>query len=158
MVPLGMGLGLIMPVVVVAVQNATGREDLGTATSSNVFFRSMGSSFGVAVLGAILDARLAYWFPRLVPALPGGEHVSSQSVAFSPRAVRHLPGPVKHGIIDAFAHSLHTVFLWAAPIAALTLPFILLMRELPLRNDVYIRSASMNPMAEGAAEELEAEA
>ncbi|MBO0728824.1 MAG: MFS transporter [Acidimicrobiaceae bacterium] len=156
MIPLGVGLGLIMPVIVVAVQNATDQEDLGTATSSNMFFRSMGMSFGVAVLGAIMNARLLYWFPRLVPPLPSGQRVSSQSVAYSPVAVRHLPGPVKYGIIDAFAHSLHTVFLWAAPIAALALPFVLLMPELPLRNEAYIRSASLSSVAEGAVEGLEA--
>ncbi len=147
MIPLGAGIGLIMPVMVVAVQNATDWDDLGTATSSNVFFRSMGSAFGVAVLGAIMNARLAYWFPRLVPA-NHSSGLSAQSVAYSPAAVHRLPSPLREGIIDAFAHSLHTVFLWAAPIAALILPFALLLRELPLRTDVYIRSARMSAVAE----------
>jgi hypothetical protein len=150
MIPLGAGLGMIMPVLVVAIQNATGHEDLGTATSSNVFFRSMGSAFGVAVFGAIVSARLGYWFPRLVPRNSG---VSSQSVAFSPVAVHHLPGPVKTGIIDAFSHSLHTVFLVAAPVALLTLPFILLMKELPLRTDAYLGAATLSSVgAEGSVE------
>jgi EmrB/QacA subfamily drug resistance transporter len=142
MVPLGAGIGMIMPVMIVAIQNATSHEDLGTATSSNVFFRSMGSSFGVAIFGSIMNSRLAYWIPRLVPKT--GLHVSAQSVAFSPAAVRRLPGPVQSGIIDAFAHSLHTLFLWATPVAALTLPFALLLKELPLRDEAYIRSATIS--------------
>jgi EmrB/QacA subfamily drug resistance transporter len=141
MIPLGAGLGMIMPVLIVATQNATAHEDLGTATSSNVFFRSMGSAFGVAVFGAVMNARLGYWFPRLVPRRSG---VNGQSVAFSPAAVHHLPAPVQTGIIDAFSHSLHTVFLVAAPIALLTLPFILLMKELPLRTEAYLGAATLS--------------
>lgn len=139
MLVLGVGMGMIMPVLIVAIQNATDQRDLGTATSSNTFFRSMGSSFGVAVLGTIMNARLGYWFPRLVPNLKH-LNLSASSVAFSPSAVHRLPAPVRNGIIDAFSHSLHTVFLWAAPIALLTLPAILLMKELPLRTEAYIDS------------------
>ncbi len=142
MIPLGAGVGMIMPVMIVAIQNATAQEDLGTATSSNVFFRSMGSAFGVAIFGSIMNIRLAYWLPRLVPKT--GVQVSASSVAFSPAAVHRLPGPVQTGIIDAFAHSLHTVFLVATPIALLTLPFALLLKELPLRDDAYIRSATVS--------------
>jgi hypothetical protein len=65
-------------------------------------------------------------------------------VAFSPGAVRHLPDPVQTGIIAAFSHSLHTVFLWAVPISLMTLPFILLMKELPLRDDAYFQSATIS--------------
>ena len=140
MLVLGLGMGMIMPVLIVAIQNSANQEDLGTATSSNTFFRSMGMSFGVAVFGTIMNTRLKYWFPKLVPNL-GHMNVSANSVAYSPSAVHHLPAPVQHGIILAFAHSLHTVFLWAAPIALLTLPAILLMKELPLRTDAYINAA-----------------
>ncbi|HET6812288.1 MAG TPA: MDR family MFS transporter [Acidimicrobiales bacterium] len=140
MMVLGLGMGMIMPVLIVAIQNATRQEDLGTATSSNTFFRSMGSSFGVAVFGTIMNARLKFWFPRLVPNL-GHLNLSATSVAFSPTAVHKLPAPVRNGIVTAFSHSLHTVFLWAAPIALLTLPAILLMKELPLRTEAYISDA-----------------
>ena len=154
MLPLGTGLGMIMPVLVVAIQNATAQEDLGTATSSNVFFRSMGSAFGVAIFGAIMSSQLAYWIPRLVPHT--GLHISASSVAFSPAAVRHLPGPVQSGIIAAFSHSLHTVFLWATPIALLTLPFPLLLKELPLRDDALIQSATISSV--GGEAQVEAHA
>ncbi len=142
MLPLGAGIGMIMPVLFVAIQNATSQEDLGTATSSNVFFRSMGSSFGVAIFGAIIASQLAYWIPRLVPHT--GLHISGTSVAFSPAAVHHLPGPVQAGIIEAFSHSLHVVFLWATGAAFLILPFALLIKELPLRDDAFIQAATVS--------------
>ena len=156
MFPLGIGVGLIMPVLMVALQNAAEQKDLGAATSSNVFFRSMGSSFGVAIYGAIMSAGLAYWIPRLVPK--GALHVSASAVAFSPAAVHHLPGPVQQGIVDAFAHSLHAVFLWATPVALLTLPFVLVLRELPLRDHAFVQSAAMSAVGEAPVEALPVEA
>ncbi len=72
-------------------------------------------------------------------------------MAFSPAAVHHLPGPVQTGIIDAFAHSLHAVFLWATPIALLTLPFVLILKELPLRDHAFIQSATMSAVGGEAA-------
>lgn len=144
MLVLGAGIGAIMPVLIVAIQNATEQRDLGTATSSNTFFRSMGSSFGVAAFGAIMTGRLKYWLPRLVPASAAARlGITANSIAFSPSRIHQLPNvAVRNGIIDAFAHSLHTVFLVATPIAALALPFILLMKELPLRTGAYISAAS----------------
>lgn len=152
MLVLGAGMGAIMPVLIVAIQNATEQRDLGTATSANTFFRSMGSSFGVAIFGSIMNARLAYWFPRLVPHT-AGHKVSAGAVAFSPTSIHHLAdAAVRNGIIDAFAHSLHSVFLVAAPVAALALPFILAMKELPLRTGAYIKSSTAAAVAgEGVA-------
>jgi MFS family permease len=155
MFPLGIGVGLIMPVLMVALQNAAEQKDLGAATSSNVFFRSMGSSFGVAIFGAIMTSQLAYWIPRLVPKT--GLNISGTAVAFSPAAVHHLPGPVQTGIIQAFAHSLHTVFLWATPIALLTLPFVLILKELPLRDHAFIQSATLSAAGEASPEPLPVE-
>jgi len=64
MAVLGFGLGLVMPVLVLAVQNAVHPRDLGTATSASTFFRSIGGSFGVAIFGAIFANRLGFWLPK----------------------------------------------------------------------------------------------
>ncbi|HZT65071.1 MAG TPA: MDR family MFS transporter [Acidimicrobiales bacterium] len=141
MLVMGLGMGMIMPVLVVAVQNAAEQRDLGAATSANVFFRSMGSAFGVALFGTIMNLRLRYWFPRLVPHVHAAG-LSSASVAFSPSAVHRLPAPIRDGVVTAFANSLHSVFLWAAPVAAIALPIVLLMRELPLRTGAWVRSSA----------------
>jgi len=157
MLTVGVGIGSMMPVTLLAVQNAVSMADLGVATSTNVFFRSMGSSFGVAVLGAVMNARLRYWFPRVVPKLPG-VHLSATSVALSPAAVYRLPVAVRVGIVSAFAHSLHVVFLVTAPIALGALPLMLAMRELPLRAAAYIKSMGAAEAAEAVAEQFVEEA
>ena len=68
MVVVGVGIGLVMQVVVMATQNAVDRRDLGIATGTVSFFRSVGGSFGVAVFGAIFTSRLAGELARRLPA------------------------------------------------------------------------------------------
>jgi hypothetical protein len=128
-----------MPVTLTAVQNSVDQKDLGVATSSSQFFRSMGSAFGVAIFGAIMNARLRHYFPKFVHA-PASYHLHATSIAYSPAKVAALPTAIRLGVIDAFAHSLHVVFLFAAPLALLALPFALLIKELPLRARAYIGS------------------
>ena len=99
MVPLGVGMGMMMQNLVLAVQNAVPMKDLGTGTSTINFFRSMGGSFGTAVFGAVLTARLNHWLPLL---LPSGSHAHvTASVVSAPQAVRALPAPVRSGIVRA---------------------------------------------------------
>ncbi len=147
MVVLGAGMGLILTVIVVAVQNAVAQRDMGTATASYMFFRSIGSAFGAAVYGTILNARLRYWLPRL---LPRGTHVSAATLSYSPAAVRHLPAAVKTGLIDAFSRSLHVVFLVGAPVVAVALPVLFMMKELPLRTVAHIEGGAAAAAAEAA--------
>ena len=144
MLPVGMGVGLIMPTLNVAVLNTASQADLGTATSASMFFRSMGSAFGVAVFGAVMNSRLAYWFPRLVPA---SSHLTAHAVSVTPSAVQHLPAQIHDGIVTAFSNSLHVVFLVAAPIAALTLPLALALKEHPLRDEAYMKQDAVAPAA-----------
>jgi hypothetical protein len=98
-----------------------------------------------------MNARLRYWFPHFVHST-GHLKISVTSVAFSPAAVYKLPLAIRNGIIQAFGHSLHVVFLCAAPVALLTFPIILLLKQLPLRSNAYVGSTAA--MAEGAAEVL----
>ncbi len=133
----GIAVGLIFPVSTTIVQNAAEQKDLGVATSSLTFFRSMGSAFGVAILGAVMNARLRYWFPHFVHVV-GNARLTATSIAYSPAAVSKLPTAVQHGIIEAFGHALHVVFLVAAPLALIALPFTLLIKEIPLRSKAYI--------------------
>lgn len=136
MAVIGAGTGLAMPILLVAVQNAVSRDDLGTATSANMFFRQMGSAVAVAVFGSVMNARLRYWLPRLLP--PGSKHLNAASLAYSPAAVKHLPAVLRHAVVDAFARSLHPVFWLAVPVAALMVPIFAISRELPLRRDAHI--------------------
>lgn len=129
---LGVGIGGVMQVLVIAVQNAVDYPDLGTATSGATFFRSIGGSFGTAVFGAIF----AHVFTGNLrdhlagQALPPGFNGHAGA---SPAALAHLPAPVHAGYVDAYAASLHTVFLAAVPIAGIAFLLTWLLREVPLR-------------------------
>jgi DNA-binding MarR family transcriptional regulator len=130
LVVLGFGLGLVMQVLVIAVQNAVDYRDLGTATSGVTFFRSIGGSFGTAVFGAIFSAALAANLAGVV--LPGG--ASSGSV--SPQQLAQLSPAARATFVSAYADSLQSVFLVAAPIGAVAFLVTLLLPEVRLRSAV----------------------
>jgi EmrB/QacA subfamily drug resistance transporter len=125
---LGIGLGTVMPVMILAVQNAAEQRDLGTATSAATFFRSMGGSFGVALFGAILSSRLAQ-------QLPG---VDAEALQASPEQLRALPPAARQQLVEAVASSLHVVFLAAIPVALAAFLVVLFLRERPLRESAHI--------------------
>jgi hypothetical protein len=137
MVLVGAGMGLIIQVMIIAVQNAVPHRDLGTATGAETFMRSMGGAFGVAVSGALLSNRLAYWLPRLLPA---GTRVdaNANTLAASPKAIDGLPPAVKHAVVTALAHGIHAVFLYAVPLTLLAFLGTWLLKEKPLRATAHI--------------------
>jgi EmrB/QacA subfamily drug resistance transporter len=126
----GVGFGMVSQVLTVAVQNAVDRSDIGIATASANLFRALGGSVGVAVFGAIFAARLDTWLPRELPST----RVDADALQASPGTLASLPDAVREAIAGAVAHSLHTVFLVASPIAAAALLVVLLLREVPLRG------------------------
>jgi EmrB/QacA subfamily drug resistance transporter len=130
MVVLGIGIGLVMPVLTLAVQNAVERKDLGTATSSVTFFRSIGSALGAAIFGAILTNRLT---AHLDKALPGGDGAGiAKSLQSSAATLKKLPPQTVHTILNAFANAFHDVFLVAIPLAVIAFLIALALRESPL--------------------------
>jgi EmrB/QacA subfamily drug resistance transporter len=132
LVVFGLGFGMVSQVLTVAVQNAVERSDIGIATASANLFRALGGSVGVALFGAIFAARLDVWLPRALPA--GAGRVDADGLQASPETLAALPDGVRDGIAGAVAHSLHTVFLVASPIAVAALIVVLLLREVPLRG------------------------
>jgi EmrB/QacA subfamily drug resistance transporter len=134
MVVLGLGLGMVMQVLVLAVQNAVDPRDLGVATGAATFLRSMGGAFGVALLGTVLSNRLA---TNLAELLPGGKlppGLSPDTLKGRPAAILSLPEAVRVPVIDAFARSIDTVFLVGVPIALIGFGITLLLHEEPLRS------------------------
>ena len=125
---LGVGLGTVMPVMILAVQNAVDQRDLGTATSAATFSRSMGGSFGVALFGAILASRLAQQLPGVDP----------EALQASPARLRALPPAARHAVVEAVANSVHVVFLAAVPVALAAFLVVLFLRERPLRESAHI--------------------
>jgi EmrB/QacA subfamily drug resistance transporter len=139
MVILGLGIGQIMPVLTLAVQNSVDRRDLGTATSSVVFFRTIGSSLGAAIFGAILTNRLT---AHIMQAIPGaaGSHAAGE-LKQSAAHVKNLPPDVQHAVFNAFALSFHDVFLLGIPMAVAALIVALFLKESPLSNSAKSEAA-----------------
>lgn len=135
MLVLGLGMGMVMQVLVIALQNAVEYRDLGIATSTNTFFRSLGGAFGAALFGAILAGRLDYYLPRLLPA---GSGVDPVLVTGSPAMIRTLPPEVQAAVAEAFARSTVTVFRWVVPFAAVSFVLALALPEHPLRETAHI--------------------
>jgi DNA-binding MarR family transcriptional regulator len=128
---LGFGLGLVMQVLVLAVQNAVDYSRLGVATSGATLFRSIGGSFGASVLGAVFANQLAH---NLADRFPGqGNTVVGR---FDPANLAQLPPALHDAYVQAFTDSFNVVFLVAAAIGVAAFALTWLIKELPLRETV----------------------
>jgi predicted MFS family arabinose efflux permease len=130
----GLGFGLTTQVLLVAVQNAVDRRELGTATASVNLFRALGGSVGVAVYGAVFAAGLRYALPRHLPGRAAG--IDAHGIQGSPDRIRMLSAPIRHGVAASVADALHSVFLIATPIAVAGLLVVLFLNERPLRREM----------------------
>ncbi|MFB7997967.1 MDR family MFS transporter [Streptomyces sp. NPDC056002] len=132
----GLGLGLVMQVLVLIVQNAVSYEDLGVATSGATFFRSIGASFGVAIFGTIFASRLG---DKLTAALAGRSlppGIDVNALQSDPRGISALPPALRGPVLHAFASSITDVFLYAAPVALVAFALAWFLREDKLRGSV----------------------
>jgi hypothetical protein len=131
-----------MQTIVIALQNSVEFKDMGVATSSNTFFRSLGSVFGTALFGAVLTNRLGHYlasnFADLAaknPALAAGvDPAQLEAIQNNTSLIATLPAPVQTAVLESFVSSFHVVFLVAAPIVALGFFVALFLRETPLRT------------------------
>jgi EmrB/QacA subfamily drug resistance transporter len=156
MLVLGMGIGGVMQVLVIIVQNAVPHEELGVATSGATFFRSIGGAFGTAIFGAIFSNVLVGNLSRHLHgvSLPAG--FSSADV--TPAVLSHLSAVVRHGFVAGYAESIQTVFLVAVPIAALAFLFTWLIPQVELKKwspDEPAGAAGSEPPAGEALETLD---
>jgi EmrB/QacA subfamily drug resistance transporter len=131
---LGAGLGLVMQVLILAIQNAVPYAQLGVATSAATLFRSIGGSLGTALLGAIFANRLAHELAAALPPTPAAGRLSSG--ALEPSQVQSLPAGLHDAYIGAFVDSFSTVFLIAAAIVAVAFALSWFLEELPLRRTI----------------------
>ena len=140
---IGMGLGLTMPTMVVAVQNAVDFKDMGVATGANTFFRSLGAAFGSAIFGTILTNRLAVHIDSGMARLAASNPAAAESfdpallgeLQNSTSVLATLPTEVTETVLQSFVYSFHDVFWTAAPITAIGIILALLLREIPLRSN-----------------------
>jgi EmrB/QacA subfamily drug resistance transporter len=125
---LGLGLGMVMQVLVLAVQNAVPYEELGVATSGATLFRSIGGSVGTAILGSIFTNRLN--------DLLAGAGTQADVGTLDPSALSELPAAARDTFISAFTDALDLVFLVAAVVVAVGFVLTWLLEERPLRATV----------------------
>ncbi|MET7341202.1 MDR family MFS transporter [Streptomyces sp. NPDC005547] len=145
MLVLGVGIGLSMQVLTIAVQNTVDYADLGTATSGVTFFRTLGSSFGTAVFGTIYANALG---PHLrdgitEAARAGGDPAVLAKASQSPEGLHALPAAQSEPLAQAYADTLHTVFLWTVPVALLGFVVALFLKQVKLRDTVRAGSTDM---------------
>jgi EmrB/QacA subfamily drug resistance transporter len=130
----GFGLGLVMQVLIVAVQNAVPYEELGTATSGATFFRMIGGSFGTAVFGAIYaNLVLSNILAALhLPRVPAGFTLNAEN----PGAIHQLPPAVQGAVVAGIAHTIQTMFLIGVPIAFVAFLLSWTLPEIELRRSI----------------------
>jgi EmrB/QacA subfamily drug resistance transporter len=131
----GAGLGLIMQVVVLVVQNSVPADQIGTATSTNNYFREVGAAMGVAVFGAIFTNRLS---ESLTSAFTGAGASSDQAAqstsTLDPQALAQLPEQLRDAIVTAYAESLAPVFWYLIPFIAAALILAVTLKQIPLSD------------------------
>ncbi|MFJ9629964.1 MFS transporter [Streptomyces sp. NPDC101175] len=142
MAVLGAGIGMVMPVLVLAVQNSVRPADLGTATSANNYFRQIGGSVGAAIFGTLFADRLTDALRDRLPARAGARLPDPESI--TPQLVHTLPPALRDGYIRAYADAMPRIFLYLVPVLALGLLIAFFLKETPLLNS----AASHNAPAE----------
>ncbi|SDR89680.1 MDR family MFS transporter [Microterricola viridarii] len=129
----GAGLGLIMQVVVLVVQNAVDPEMVGTATSTNNYFREVGASLGVAIFGAMFASRLSEKLTDIF-AGSGAADAGGAAASLDPQTLAKLPEPVRDAIVTAYADSLAPVFWYLIPFILIAFVFALFLKQVPLSD------------------------
>ncbi|MEH0109695.1 MDR family MFS transporter [Tersicoccus sp. MR15.9] len=131
----GVGLGCIMQVIVLVVQNAVDPADIGTATSTNNYFREVGASLGVAVFGAIFTNNLTSNLTHVFAASGATTAQAGQATSsLDPQTLNALPEAVRDGIVGAYAGSLAPVFWYLIPFLLIAFVLALLLKQIPLSD------------------------
>jgi MFS family permease len=129
---LGAGMGLVMQTIVLAVQNSVDPHEIGTATSTNNFFREIGAAVGTALFSTMFTTKLAENLAGVFAGAPAGTGAEASSL--TPAAVQALPEPLKTGVIDAFTNALAPSFWYLVPVIAVGFVLALFLREVKLSD------------------------
>ncbi|NUK11049.1 MFS transporter [Streptomyces lunaelactis] len=154
----GAGLGLVMQVLVVVVQNAVSYQDLGVATAGATFFRSIGASFGVAIFGTLFTYGLQDKLAGALAGQPVPSGVSAGQLAADPRAIAELPPALRPSVLHAYSSAITNVFLYAVPVVILAFVVAWFLKEDKLRGSVTAPDPSetlaSNPVTRSSHEEV----
>jgi EmrB/QacA subfamily drug resistance transporter len=129
-VVLGVGMGFLMQVTTIVMQNSVGPRDMGVASSARTFFQQIGGSIGVATFGAIFASRLTHSISAQLP----GIRLNASGGHLNPVAINALPAPIRHGFFTAITQSVTEVFWWTVPAVAVVFVLAWFIKEVPLRG------------------------
>jgi EmrB/QacA subfamily drug resistance transporter len=127
---IGIGMGFLMQITTLVVQNSVRPGEMGVASSSRTFFQQIGGSIGVAAFGAVFARHLTDVMAARLP----GVHLSGGGGQFNPVTVNHLPLVVRHDVFQAITQAVTSVFWWAAPATAVVFVLAWFLKEVPLRG------------------------
>jgi MFS family permease len=129
-VVLGVGMGFLMQITSLIVQNSVEQKDMGVASSSRAFFQQIGGSMGVSLFGVIFIHRLASVMASQVP----GAQVHAGLGSLDPATINSLPAVIKEAAFVGVSKGLDAVFWWTIPASALVFLLALWVKEIPLRG------------------------
>ena len=129
-VVLGVGMGFLMQITSLIVQNSVQQKDMGVASSSRAFFQQIGGSMGVSLFGVIFIHRLTSAMAAQVP----GAHLQASASSLDPATINNLPAVIKEAAFFALSKGLDAVFWWTIPASALVFVLALCVKEIPLRG------------------------
>ena len=152
----GAGLGLSMQTIVIALQNSVDFQDMGIATSSNTFFRSLGGAFGTAIFGTIFSNRIAYYLQDNIAslqstdpqALAGFDPAKLEQITTNTSIITTLPPTIRDTVLHSFAQTFHVVFLAAAPITFIGFVLAFFLKEKPLQSSTAHHAAKSEAAGE----------
>ncbi|WP_329192537.1 MULTISPECIES: MFS transporter [unclassified Streptomyces] len=141
---LGLGIGMMMQNLVLCTQNQVAPSDLGSASSTVTFFRSLGGAIGVSALGAIMANRITHYAKEGLATLDPkyAAAAGQQSSGGSIPDMNSLPGPLRTVMESAYGHGIADVFLIAAPLALIAFLVTIFIKEVPLRTSGGLAQAS----------------
>src|ERR1700712_2900144 len=151
MAMVGIGVGSTQQNLVLAVQNQVALRDMGAASSTVAFFRSLGGAAGVAALGALLSSHVSTAITSGLTAAGIPASATSSSSGQIPNLAT-LPTAIRSIIENAYGDSVALMFLVAAPMALIALLAILFLREVPLRSTIDVEDTPTRIEAQPAAE------
>jgi len=152
----GAGLGLSMQTIVIALQNSVDFQDMGIATSSNTFFRSLGGAFGTAIFGTIFSNRVAYYLQDNIAALQstdpqsltGFDPAKLEEITTNTSVISTLPPVIRETVLHSFAQTFHVVFLAAAPVTFIGFVLAFFLKEKPLQSSTAHHAAKTEAAGE----------
>ncbi|MEW2344418.1 MULTISPECIES: MDR family MFS transporter [Streptomyces] len=132
MAVLGAGMGCLMQITMLVAQNSVEMKDMGVASSSTTLFRTLGSSFGVAIMGALFNHRVQDVMVERAGALGG--KMTEQSAQLDAASLAKLPVQAREAYQYAVSAGTHSAFLLGAAVAVVALVAAVFVKEVPLRG------------------------